>query len=227
MADPATYARGAAAGVIGRAFYTVGRGGALGDVSAGVVASAMTFFPVPVVEAGWNEGRGVLDPAAAVAAFSECCWEWSRGRMASAPDLDCTAALLARVVDGASAAALPLFEAWRETPRPADLPARTGHLLHVLREHRGGCHALAVLASGLTPLEAVAGRAALTPSLSLKDAGWSNSLPDVDEQLLARLSAAEELTNQLVAPALSVLAATECAELAQRLEAIRPPSKSG
>ncbi len=227
MADPATYKRGAATGAVGRAFYTVGRGGALGDVSGVVVASAMTFFPVPMVVAEWDTGRAALTPEAAVAAFCECCWGWARGRMASAPHLVHTVALLARVVDGASAAALPLFAAWREAPRPDDLPALAGHLLHVLREHRGGSHAMAVLASGLTPLEAVVGRASTVPSLSPNAADWGEPLPEVNERLLERLAAAETLTNQLVAPALSALDAAERAELTARLLAIRPPAKTG
>jgi len=131
------------------------------------------------------------------------------------------------VLQLAGAAALPLFAGWRQAPRPADPPALAGHLVHVLREHRGGTHALAVLASGLTPLEAVVGRASMMPSLSPKAAGWSDPLPAVTDGLLATLSAAEELTNQMVAPALTVLDPAERVELVERLLAIRPRPKSG
>ena len=73
---------------------------------------------------------------------------------------------------------LPLFAGWRAAPRPADLPALTGHLLQVLREHRGGVHGLAVLASGLTPLEACAGSA--TEFYKPQSVGWTDPLPGGD-----------------------------------------------
>ena len=44
MTDPATYAYGAELGFEGMDFYVAGRGGALGDVPADVVAAAFVFF---------------------------------------------------------------------------------------------------------------------------------------------------------------------------------------
>ena len=49
MLDGSTYARGAELGFSGLDFYVLGRGGALGDTHADVVAAAFCF---------WNPGRG-------------------------------------------------------------------------------------------------------------------------------------------------------------------------
>ena len=159
MASRSTYAYGSELGFDGMTFYYLGRGGALGDATPEVVASAMTFFPAPLVETMWQAGKAVMSPAEGLAAFSECCWRWGRKRFASVDGLERTTELLGRVADGADGAALPLFAGWRAAPRPSDLPALTSHLLQVLREHRGGIHGLAVLASGLTPVEAAAASA--------------------------------------------------------------------
>lgn len=225
MASRSTYKRGGELGFNGMAFYYAGRGAALGDANAEVVASAMTFFPAALVETMWREGRKVLDPPAALAAFCECCWSWGRRRLAEAPELDLTTALLARVIDGADAAALPLFAGWREAPRPADLAALAAHLLHVLREFRGGAHGLAVLASGLRPVEAAA--ASATDFYTPQSVGWSEPLPEVTSEIRARRAAAEELTDRIVAPAFAVLTPGERAELVTRVKALAVSAKSG
>ena len=63
------------------------------------------------------------------------------------------AELAGRVVD--QAAATPLFAAWRAMPRPQTPRALAAHSLNLLREWRGGVHVAAVLAAGLSPLDAI------------------------------------------------------------------------
>src|SRR6185312_17226025 len=64
--------------------------------------------------------------------------------------------LAERVVVSAEAAGMPLFAAWRAMPLPDGAPsARAAVLAHLLREHRGQAHLLAIRATGLTPLEAI------------------------------------------------------------------------
>src|ERR1700712_833296 len=134
MTDPATYEHGAKVGVQGRGFYFVGRGAAMGDVRAEVVAAAMAFFPWEQATSFYHEGRALLSPEPALEAFPTCLWSWGRKRIASAPNLDRTAELLARVVDEADGSGRALFAGWREAPRPSDQPGLAIHLLHVLRE---------------------------------------------------------------------------------------------
>ena len=47
MTDPVTYAYGSELGFEGMDFYAAGRGGVLGDTSAGVVTAALVFFAIP------------------------------------------------------------------------------------------------------------------------------------------------------------------------------------
>jgi hypothetical protein len=228
MTDPATYARGEDVGVKGRGFYFVGRGAAMGDARGEVVAAAMAFFPMEQARDFYNEGRSQIAPEAALAAFSECLWDWGRRRIASAPDLDRTAQLLARVVDGADAAGRALFAGWREAPRPTDLPALTIHLLHLLRELRGGSHALAVFASGITPIEAAVLRADLMPKFGTAEAmGWAPPIPECTDELRDRRALAEEATDRLMAAAFSILSDAERAELVNGVLAVRAASKTG
>lgn len=225
MASRSTYTYGSQLGFEGMAFYYLGRGGALGDAKPQVVASAMTFFPAPLVESMWQAGKTVMTPEVALAHFSECCWRWGRKRYASASGLERTTELLARVADAADGAALPLFAGWRAAARPSDPPALTSHLLQVLREHRGGIHGLAVLASGLTPVEAAA--ASATEFYKPQSVGWTDPLPEVTDELLARRAAAEDLTNRMVAPALAVLEPAERSELVECVQALIVVAKSG
>jgi hypothetical protein len=225
MASRSTYAYGSELGFEGMAFYYLGRGGALGDAEPGVVASAMTFFPAPLVETMWQAGKAVMTPEEGLAEFSECCWRWGRKRFAAVSGLERTTELLARVADAADAAALPLFAGWRAAPRPSDLPGLTSHLLQVLREHRGAIHGLAVLASGLTPVEAAA--ASATEFYKPQSVGWTDPLPEVTDELLARRKAAEDLTNRMVAPALAGLEPAELSELVERVKALLLAAKSG
>jgi hypothetical protein len=187
----------------------------LGDVDADVVAAALVFFEPNVVRAIWEAGQATMEPRAAAEAFTDCCREWGRVHLAGADGLDELCRLAERVVTAAPVAGLPLFAAWRAAALPDDLPARATQLCHVLREHRGGCHGVAVLASGLSPLEAlIVNGGAETAALY----GWSQPHPD-PAVLAAAVGAAEALTDQLAAPAYAVLSATERETLAGLLEA--------
>lgn len=155
MLDPATIARAGELGMNGFAFYYLGRCGVLGDVVPEVVPSTIVFFPPGLVIKAWRKGRAVMEPGAAAAAYAEECHRWGRTHIAAAEGLERLCELAERVVGSADASGLPLFAGWRALPLPADAPARAAQLLQVLREHRGGLHSSAVLATGLAPLEAV------------------------------------------------------------------------
>jgi hypothetical protein len=166
-----------------------------------------------------------MDPPAALAAFSESCWRWGRRRLADAPELPRTCELLARVIGAADAAALPLFAGWRQAPRPDDPPALSAHLLHVLREFRGGVHGIAVRASGLSPVEAAT--ASATDFYKPQDVGWTDPLPEVTPDIRARRKEAEELTDRMAAPAFAELGDEERAELVALVGAVAKSAKSG
>ncbi len=214
MLDPATIAAGQGLGLDFPISYGLGRGGVLGDVHADVVIAAFVFFEPSVVQGIWEAGRLVVAPAAAAEGFAESCRVWGRTNLSSVEGLDELCGLAERVVTAASVPGLPLFAAWRAVPLPGDLPARAAQLCHVLREHRGGCHAIGVLASGLHPLEAlVVNGGSATASLF----GWPEPHPD-PAGLVAAAADAEAITDRLAGCAYTNLTTPERERLAQLLE---------
>lgn len=209
MLDPATYAHGGELGFSGFDFYMCGRGGVLGPVPGDVVAAAFTFLGPDAVRAGWDAGSAVMAPGEAADAFMATGHRWGREHLH--PDLpaDRFAELALRVVDGADPSACCLFAAWRCAPRPDDDRALALHAAHLLRELRGGAHAAAVRAAGLTPHQAVVVRGGPTTAQFL---GWPTPHPDT-QGLRGRWEAAEAATDTIVCQALAVLDDDEVVEL--------------
>jgi hypothetical protein len=209
-----TFRRGTAAGFPkGWYFYAAGRGGVLGDVDADVVAAAFVYFPADWLRDHWETARTVMEPRQAAAEYAAACHEWGREHLTEVEGLDRLAVLLARVADSADPAGAPLFAGWRALPRPDDAAGAVAQLLMVMREHRGGQHAMTVLAEGLTPVEAVvtgggAGNA--------KFFNWPTPLPD-PEPLRAAYANAEARTTRLAARAYEVLSPDERRELVDLL----------
>lgn len=210
MTDPATREAGAALGLKAWRLYHAGRAGVLGDVDASVVAAAEVFFPPERVADAWEKGRAVRPPREVAEAYAGLCQAWGRERLGGFGGAGRLAGLAERVAAGADVAGLPLFAGWRAMPLPDDAPARLAQLLHVLREHRGGLHGVAVLAAGLRPLEAIV--AGAQGAAGAAWFGWSEPFPD-PEPLRERRQAAEETTDRLVAPAFAALGPGERAEL--------------
>jgi hypothetical protein len=161
----------------------------------------------------WNSQ--VESPRAAADRYTAGCQEWGRTRLSGWSGAARLAELLSTVVDRADPTGLALFAGWRTQARPSDAEARCYQLLHVLRELRGCVHIVAVLASGLTPLQAVLSNPTGGPETAQRF-GWTGDLPPVDR---AAFDAAENLTNSLMAGHLSVLGAAELAELGDLVEA--------
>ncbi|GAC1445061.1 MAG: hypothetical protein NVSMB55_23920 [Mycobacteriales bacterium] len=212
MTDALTREAGKARGLRGRPLYFLGRGGALGDVDAGVVVATLAFFPPALVTEHWNAGRAVMAPGEAALFYAEQCAEWGRRTLTGKPELERALELFERVADGAEPFGLPLFVAWRALPRVDDVPGRLAQVLNVLREHRGSVHACAVAAVGLGPLEAnVAGSYGAAGAQFL---GWTEPFPD-PEPYRADWRRAEELTAAAAARPFAVLSAAERTELVQ------------
>ncbi|MBG0815955.1 hypothetical protein HS045_17515 [Planomonospora sp. ID82291] len=212
------------AGLAGRAMYFRGRCGVLGEVDADVVRSAVAFFPAGHVRANWEAGRA-LPVEAAVELYAEACHAWGRRRLGSFDGAARLAELLEPVAAGAEVTGAPLFAGWRAVPLPDDAPARATQLMHVLRELRGGLHAVAVLAEGLTPLQAMLLESHGSPLGDMPGEAmarffeWPEPYPAPDPRLAAARTRAEELTDRLMTPAFAVLDEAEAAELADLLAA--------
>ncbi|MFC4128370.1 SCO6745 family protein [Nocardia rhizosphaerae] len=199
--------------------YTRGRGGVLGEVDADVVTAAFGFFEPGCVRTAWESVP--LSAAEAAAGYLEACHAFGRRKLTGFADADRLAALLRRVVAAAPAAGLPLFAGWRAMPVPADGPAAVAQLTHVLRELRGGLHLLAVLANGLTPLQAIliAGSPMSDGPTHAALLGWTGPFEEITDEHRARWAAAEAATNDLIAPCFAVLDAAEQSELSTLMQA--------
>ena len=215
--DPKTMRRARQVGLTGWAFYVAGRGGALGDVRADTVAAALGFIAPEAVQDGWDAARKVAPPEEIAAHnLAECC-RWGRENLESFYGLAKLVDFTERVVVSAEAAGMPLFAAWRAMPLPDDAPAaRAAVLAHLLREHRGQAHLLAIRASGLTPLEAIiAGPEGETGATAF---GWQPPYPQF-EPLVRRRSWAEALTDRIAGDAFKALAPAERVEFVNLLDA--------
>lgn len=198
----------------GWSFYFAGRGGALGDVPADVVAAAMVFFPPAFVQQQWLLGRAVMEPPAAAAAYAQACQDWGRENFDGLDRLERLVELLRLLAAGGDAAGAPLFAGWRALPLPEDPAGAAAQLLQVMREFRGAMHAMAVLSAGLTPLEAVvAGGGAGNAEFF----SWPEPYPERDP-LLELHAEAEETTDMLTASAYEALDQSEREELVELLQ---------
>jgi hypothetical protein len=224
MLHPATMERAGELGLQPFPFYYLGRCGVLGDVDPDLVATTIAFFPPALVARSWRKGRAVLTPGEAASAYAGCAHRWGRDHLAAAEGLDRLCALVERVTAAADPTLLPLFAGWKALPLPDDPPARAAHLLHVLREHRGGLHIVAVLAAGLAPLEAtLAGSGGADVARFF---GWPEPFPEVTAAVRERRERAEALTDELASPAYAALSADERAELAELCAAVKAAAKA-
>jgi len=178
-------------------FYALGRGGVLGDVDADVVIDAFYFFEPNLVRNTWNSAREKMAPAEASKHYSEACATWGRARLSDVASLEEFAKLAERVVQ-ANEVSGALFAGWRQMPLPDDAPGRAMLLLNVLREMRGGAHIEAVKQLGIDRQVALATNSPQMYQLF----GWPDTPP---EQGREACDHAEELTDQLQAPAFAVL----------------------
>lgn len=216
MISPEAKAAGKHGGYRGWELYMVGRAGVLGDPPAEVVAATLGFFDPAMVAKNWVAGRALRPVPDTVRRYTEVCRDWGRNRFGSLPGAGRLAELLGVVAGAADASGSPLFAGWRAVPLPEDAPARVSQLLHVLREHRGGAHLVSVLACGLTPLQAVV--AGPYGATEVGFHGWPEPHPVLDDDLRTRHARAEDLTDELVAPAYAALDAAQAGELVRLLK---------
>jgi hypothetical protein len=210
-------AAGKRLGTGGWGTYFIGRCGVLGDVDAAVVESVVGFFPEERVRAGWERGRSKLTPAEGAAAYAEVCAEWGRARLSELEHLDELVELLDVVVDCLPCEGAPLAAGWRAMPRVDDAAGRVPQLVHIIREHRGAMHLAAVLATGLTPAQAVV----LTGGEG-NASFFGYEEPYVDVSRVEKLrEPAEQLTNRMAGVAWHALDSGRAARAVRLLTAAR------
>lgn len=214
MTDGATYQRGAELGFDGIDFYFGGRAGVLGDVAPDVVVAALVFFEPGTVRGAWERAGRVCARREASSAFAACGEAWAEAHLPDGVDYRRLAELEGKVIAAGSPASAPLFAAWRALPEPTSHKALALHRTNVLRELRGALHGGAVLAEGLSPLEAMVVRSPHMVGLF----GWSEPLPDAEPHKAA-WDRAEEGTDRAMARHLEILDDAERDELVELLGA--------
>lgn len=197
---PDTVARGKEIGLDGFRFYFLGRGGVLGDVEPEVVLSAFGYFEPGLVTKMWNTAKERVAPREAAREYLACNAALARDRLGGVEGLERYADAAAQVCDAVELAGLPLFAGVKGEPVPDDVPARALHHAVLLRELRGSAHLLAVRAGGLPTRTA---HAIKRPD-DLQMFGWSEAVVVTDDDRAA-LDRAEQLTDELLVPAFSVL----------------------
>lgn len=218
MSDEATAAIGLRAGFPpGRGFYCRGRFGVLGEAPTAVVQAVQGFLGPHLVAAGWTAGRPVMPAEQAAACYAGAVRTWGRAHIPADVDVEHFNRLAQQLIDAADADALPLFAGWRAQPCPGDDPVGAAmQRLHVLREHRGACHLVAVRQCGLSA------RAAMVVNLGAEQAaryGWQEPQP-VDAAGIPRWQRAERLTDELQAPLYATLTGGQRTEFARLVDAL-------
>jgi hypothetical protein len=197
-----TKERGRALGLDTLHFYFLGRGGVLGDVEAPVVTSAFGYFKAAIIDQFWGEGRAVAEPRQAGRAYMECCAEVGSASLGEVEGIEAFCEAAGAINDAADKAGLALYAGISAEPLADDPAGRALQLASVLRELRGSAHLVAVLASHLDPKVAHFIRRPEAFAMF----GWTEEeTPVVTEAERTQLAAADRLTDQLIAPAFSVL----------------------
>lgn len=199
---PETQAKGAELGLKGPMFYFAGRGGVLGDCDADVVTAAFGYFNPAVIRRAWESATAIRPAREIGRAHFECCADLGRQKLGGVANL----AAFVEAADAVNRAAEPdglaLYAAFKAEPLASDLAGRAMQLVAILREFRGSAHLIAVRASGLTTKQAHFSKRPNDVAMF----GWTpEDAPVLNDDVAERMKAAEDLTDEIVLPAFSVL----------------------
>ncbi len=205
---PETLERGRDVGLDGFRFYFIGRGGALGDVEAGVIRAAFGYWEPGLVDKMWNSAKKKLPPREGARLYQACNHDFGRAKLAGVDGLDGFVDAASTVIAAVEGTSLPLFEAVRCEPVPDDVPAAAMHQAMVLRELRGSVHLLALTACRIDSRHA---HGIKRPD-EFKLFGYSSEI-EVTETDRARWLRAEELTDEILVMSFGQLSEEQCAAL--------------
>ncbi len=201
---PSSVARSKELGLDSFRFYILGRGGVLGNVEAPVIQSAFGWWAGGLIAKMWNSAREVVEPRQAARELLACGHAIGRTAFDGIDGLDAFNEAAETLIAATDPAALALYAGYAAEPLPADGPARAMQHAITLRELRGSAHIIAVLAAGLTPLQA---HAIKRPEM-VETFGWAEA-PPVDDSHRKALERAEALTNSICAPGYAALSSDQ------------------
>ncbi len=209
----------------GSHFWAVGRAGVLGSCPIDVAEAAIAFRPREYVEQAWNDVPEGLTHYDVALHYLGLITRWGDETLtAFDPErLRALDELGRRIIHAAPAALGPLFAGWRQMPIPESLHARVALTTHVLREMRGDAHICAIVACGLSPLDAILASTNAPPRTGPEYAersGWKGPFRDPAQVRDARLEA-ERLTATILEPYFGVLSPAELAHFGEVVETTR------
>lgn len=215
--EPETFEVAERVGLDGMQAYVLGRGGVLGDVDPAVVASAFGYFNPAMIDEVWRSAVARVSPRRGADLYAEACEGFGRAKLAGGPDLSPLCTALDEVRRAIDPRGLPFYAAHAVQPLPDDPPGRVMRLIALLREWRGAAHLAAVIACGLDPKTAHYLRRPHDMGLF----GWDeDEIVPVTEADRQALRQADELTDQMVAPAYDTLKPPVVDDLLQGLAAV-------
>jgi hypothetical protein len=206
----------------GSQFWVVGRAGVLGSCPPEVAAAAIAFEPLEVVRKAWAEVPEGLTHYDVALRYRDRITAWG-DRAFESSDRDTLGiidVLGRRIIDTAPAALGTLFAGWRQLPVPDSLPGRVALTIHLIREMRGAAHIAAILACGLTPLDAILAAPHAPPRTGpgyAERMGHKGPFRDPDEVREQRIEA-EGLTASIMVPYFSSLTPKELALFGEVVE---------
>ena len=208
-----------------RQFWIVGRAGVMGNCTAEVAAGELAFHSLEHVVDAWEHLPPGLDPQTVAEHYAGRVVEWG-DRVISTFDPDRMERLELlgrRIIDAAPASLGGVFAGWRAVPIPKTLGGRVAMTTQVLREMRGAAHINAVLAVGLSPVEAILASTNAPPRTGPEWAermGFTGPFRDPEEVRPQRLEA-EEITARILVPSFQALDGRELAEFGELVETTR------
>lgn len=191
--SPETLERGREIGLDGFRFYFIGRGGALGDVEAGVIRAAFGYWEPGLVDKMWNSAKEKISPREGARMYLACNHDFGRAKLSGVDGLEGFVDAASTVISAVEGTSLPLFEAVRCEPVPDDVPAAAMHQAMVLRELRGSVHLLSLTACRIDSRHA---HGIKRPD-EFKLFGYETEI-EVTETDRARWLRAEELTDEIL-----------------------------
>jgi Helix-turn-helix family len=154
--DEATRSRAKELGLRSVEYYGLGRAGVMGDVSAEEVEDAFAFFSPTAVQAMYTNARERVSPLEAAVSYLASADSYAERTFATLSS-DVLASV-ARAADEV-AAVVPVgryrvFDGYVAAPAATSEAAKAYRGVIILRELRGGAHAVAVADAGLAPADA-------------------------------------------------------------------------
>jgi len=220
MMSPSTDRYGVELGMrTGREFWIVGRAGVLGSCPAEVAAGALAFHAPQRVIAAWQHLPDGLSPLDVAHHYASCISRWGDEVIGAfdADRMERLDLLGRRIIDAAPACLGAVFTGWRAMPRPDGVGARVALTTHILREMRAAAHISAILAVGITPLDAILASTNEPPRTGpgyAEAMGFLGPFRDPAEVRAQRLEA-EVLTGRILEPFFATFDDAELDEFAE------------